>query len=404
MGRGGAERQVVNCLKGLKDNPDYGDITLFCNVIDNSGGRIATYEPEINEMKVPIFEYSKLEEWESHFGDSSRNLGDFEDAFNQLPVKMQSAIRRLYFAFREIKPDIVHGWQDQTNINVTIAAKMAGVPAIVLFARSLRPDNKTMMHIRTRPYLKQAYRSILKDKKIMFCHNSNAGKLSYSEWLEMPSEKFSVIHNGIDFGDMGKNTNDEEVSDILSEKNISEQNVIIGSVYRLVQEKRPYLWIDSVSKVIEKDDNVHAILIGGGGMMEQISQYIKQKNLQNKIHLVGQTRYVKSWLDRFDIFLLTSIVEGLPNVLIEAQAFGVPVITTNAGGASDTIIDGETGYIVEGESEFISQKIIQSISDKEWLTKAKIASMHYSRSNFSTDKMINNLIGIYDRAINNHRM
>ena len=145
-------------------------------------------------------------------------------------------------------------------------------------------------------------------------------------------------------------------------------------------------------------------MIGGGGMMEQISQYIKQKNLQNKIHLVGQTRYVKSWLDRFDIFLLTSSVEGLPNVLIEAQAFGVPVITTNAGGASDTIIDGETGYIVEGESEFISQKIIQSISDKEWLTKAKIASMHYSRSNFSTDKMINNLIGIYDRAINNHRM
>ena len=403
MGRGGAERQVVNCLKGLKDNRDYGDIALFCNVIDNSGGRIATYEPEINEMKIPIFEYSNLEEWESHFGDSSRNLGDFEDAFNQLPVKMQSAIRRLYFAFREIKPDIVHAWQDQTNINVTIAAKMAGVPAIVLFARSLRPDNKTMMHIRTRPYLKQAYRSILKDKKILFCHNSNAGKLSYAEWLEMPSEKFSVIHNGIDFDDMAKNTNDKEVSDLLSEKGITSQNVIIGSVYRLVQEKRPYLWIDSVSKVIEQDDNVHAILIGGGGMVEQISEYIKQKNLQNKIHLIGQTRYVKSWLDRFDVFLLTSIVEGLPNVLIEAQAFGVPVITTNAGGASDTIIDGETGHIVEGESEYISQKIIQCISDKGWLTKARVDSMYNSRANFSIDKMINNLIDIYDRAVNNHR-
>ena len=403
MGRGGAERQVVNCLKGLKDNPDYGDITLFCNVIDNSGGRIATYEPEINEMKVPIFEYSKLEEWETYFGDSSRNLGDFEDAFNQLPVKMQNAIRPLYFAFREIKPDIVHAWQDQTNINVTIAAKMAGVPAIVLFARSLRPDNKTMMHIRTRPYLKQAYRTILKDKKIMFCHNSNAGKLSYGEWLEIPSENFSVIHNGIDFDDMGKNTNDKEVSDILSEKNISDQNVIIGSVYRLVQEKRPFLWIDSVSKVIEQDENVHAILIGGGGMAEQISEYIKQKNLQHKIHLIGQTRYVKSWLDRFDVFLLTSIVEGLPNVLIEAQAFGVPVITTNAGGANDTIIDGETGYIVEGESEYISQKIIQCISDNVWLTKAKVDSIHNSRSNFSIDKMIKNLIDIYDRAIQNHR-
>ena len=52
---------------------------------------------------------------------------------------------------------------------------------------------------------------------------------------------------------------------------------------------------------------------------------------------------------------------------------------------------------------FISQKIIQCISDKEWLTKAKIDSMHNSRSNFSIDKMINNLIDIYDRAVNNHR-
>ena len=89
--------------------------------------------------------------------------------------------------------------------------------------------------------------------------------------------------------------------------------------------------------------------------------------------------------------------------MIEAQAFGVPVITTNAGGASDTIIDGETGYIVEGESECISQKIIQCISDKVWLTKAKLDSMHNSRYNFSIDKMINNLIHIYDRAINNQR-
>lgn len=403
MGRGGAERQVVNCLRGLKSNPEYENVTLLCNAIDNSGGRIATYEPEIQEMSVPILEYSNLEEWEKHFGDVSRSLGIFENAFEQLPIKMQNAIRRLYFAFKEIKPDIVHAWQDQTNINVSIAAKMAGVPAIILFARSLRPDNKTMMHIRTRPYLKQAYRSILKDKKILFCHNSNAGKSSYSEWLELSEKNFSVIHNGIDFDDMEHNINDKQVSEILLQKGIGDESVIIGSVYRLVQEKRPFLWIDSISKVLEKQENCHAILIGGGGLMEQVSEYIKEKKLQDKIHLIGQTRYVKSWLDRFDIFLLTSIVEGLPNVLIEAQAFGVPVITTNAGGASDTIIDGESGFVVKDDCENISQKIIQCISDENWLNIAQTSSIQNSRVKFSTERMISNLIELYDRAVTNHR-
>ena len=117
-----------------------------------------------------------------------------------------------------------------------------------------------------------------------------------------------------------------------------------------------------------------------GGWWNKFLNILSKKISENKIHLIGQTRYVKSWLDRFDVFLLTSIVEGLPNVLIEAQAFGVPVITTNAGGASDTIIDGETGHIVEGESEYISQKIIQCISDKGWLTKARVDSMYNSRA------------------------
>tara|TARA_B100001778_G_scaffold326494_1_gene323244 strand:- start:174 stop:2801 length:2628 start_codon:yes stop_codon:yes gene_type:complete len=403
MGRGGAERQVVNCLNGLKSNPEYENVTLLCNAIDNSGGRIATYEPEIREMNIPILEYSNLEEWEGHFGDTSRELGIFENAFKQLPIKMQNAIRRLYFAFKEIKPDIVHAWQDQTNINVSIAAKMAGVPGIILFARSLRPDNKTMMHIRTRPYLKQAYRSILKDKNILFCHNSNAGKSSYSEWLELSGNNFSIIHNGIDFNDMEENTNDKQVSEILLEKGIDDESVVIGSVYRLVQEKRPFLWIDSISKVMEQHDNCHAILIGGGGLMEQVSEYIRGKDLQDKIHLIGQTRYVKSWLDKFDIFLLTSIVEGLPNVLIEAQAFGIPVITTNAGGASDTIIDGETGFVVKDDCENISQKIIECISDNDWLSRAKLASMQNSRMKFSTERMITNLIELYDKAVTNQR-
>lgn len=399
LGRGGAERQVVNCLKGLKLNPHYNEVQLFCNVIDNSDGRIATYAPEINEIGIPIYEYSNKEKWEEHFGDTSADLGIFQHAFQLLPEKMQKAIRPLYFAFKLIGPDVVHAWQDQTNINASIAAKMAGIPGIVLFARSLRPDNKTMMHIRTRPYLCEAYKSVLRDNKILLCHNSNAGAKSYAEWLETNVTRFPVIHNGVDFDDMKVVSDNIGVQKQLIELGISEDCKIIGGVFRFVQEKRPKLWIDSAIKTIQKNPNYHAVLVGGGGMSDYISELIKEAGMEDRIHLVGQTRYIKSWLENFDIFLLTSIVEGLPNVLIEAQAFGVPVITTNAGGANDTILDGESGFVVKGDSEIISDKLYSCISNTKWMVEAGKIARSNSREKFSTEKMLTNLIQIYDRSI-----
>ena len=403
MGRGGAERQVINCLKGLKSIPKYDDVRLFCNIVDNTGGRIATYAPEIAEIGASIDEYSNTEMWENKFGKTGVDLGPFQDAFEHLPVKMQNAIRPLYVAFTKVNPDIVHAWQDQTNINVAIAAKMAAVPGIVLFARSLRPDHKTMMHTRTRPYLRSAYKSILEDKNILLCHNSNAGAESYSQWLGIPFNRFSIIHNGIDFSGMEQNMNKEVVLEKLKSKGVKEDSLIIGGVFRLVQEKRPKLWVDSVAEVIRVNDNSHAIIVGNGGMFEQISSYIDELGLTDRIHLVGQTRDVKSWLEEMDVFLLTSIVEGLPNVLIEAQAFGVPVITTDAGGAKDTIIEGLTGFVVESNPESLSGKIIQCINDKQWLNDARTFAVENSTSKFSTETMINNLIGIYQKSIAKHK-
>ena len=403
MGRGGAERQVVNCLKGLKSIPEYDDVRLFCNIVDNTGGRIATYAPEIAEIGASIDEYSNTELWENKFGEINVDLGPFQDAFEQLPVKMQNAIRPLYVAFTKINPDIVHAWQDQTNINVAIAAKMAAVPGIILFARSLRPDHKTMMHTRTRPYLRSAYRSILEDKNILLCHNSNAGSDSYSQWLGIPVDRFSIIHNGLDFSGMALNANKEAVLEKLKSKGIQKDSLIIGGVFRLVQEKRPKLWVDSVAEVIRVNDNSHAIIVGNGGMFEQISSYIDELGLTDRIHLVGQTRDVKSWLEKMDLFLLTSIVEGLPNVLIEAQAFGVPVITTDAGGAKDTIIEGLTGFVVESNPESLSGRIIQCINDKQWLNDARTLAVENSTNKFSTETMITNLIRIYQKSIAKHK-
>jgi glycosyltransferase involved in cell wall biosynthesis len=96
------------------------------------------------------------------------------------------------------------------------------------------------------------------------------------------------------------------------------------------------------------------------------------------------------------LFLLTSIVEGLPNVLIEAQAFGVPVISTDAGGARDTFIDGETGVLVtEPTGDTLARAILNCLNNPEWMKIAKANSSEAARKRFSQEVMIKRLKEIY---------
>ena len=400
LGRGGAERQVLTCLNQLDRSNRFASINLLCR-FQGSEEVEETYFEEINRLDVKIDQYQNENDWDSKFGIS--NIPDkFKQPLSLLPESMQYSISKYYSAIDKINPDIVHGWQDLTNVEIALTCSMLGVPGIVMFARSLRPDGKTMAHIRTRKYFKEAYREILKDIKIQLSHNSDAGRLSYSNWLNIPQKRFSVIHNGIDFTEFDKNSNDDIIQEKMDTFAIPENAIIIGCVFRMVREKRPNLWMDTIKKCIQSNDKIHAIMVGGGPLIPEISAKISELGLENRIHLVGQTKNVKPWLNKFDLFLLTSSVEGLPNVLIEAQAFGVPVISTDAGGARDTFIDGITGHIVSDNSIEISERIISTINDSNWMEKAKSQSIIYAREKFSPETMAENLLAIYDQSLSSY--
>ena len=400
LGRGGAERQVLTCLKELDKGNTFSELTLLCRDKGTNEPE-STYLPEISRLNVKVFENNNEEEWIKSFGKLEHDT-IFGEAFLLLPKTMQHSIRSYFSAICKIKPDIVHAWQDQTNIEIAIAARMAGVPGIVLFARSLRPDGKTMAHMRKRAYLKDSYRSMLQEPNMILSHNSNAGSISYAKWLDVPQKRFSIIHNGIDFEEFVDSSQDSNVENKLLEFGIDKNSVIVGGVFRLVREKRPSLWIKSIYKALKKNPNLHGIIVGGGALEPEMRDLIREIGMEERIHLVGETRFVKAWLDTFDLFLLTSFIEGLPNVLIEAQAFGVPVVTTDAGGASDTIVHGETGYVVEDNSKMIADRILSCLSDKNWLENASNLSMIHARDKFSPENMSKKLLEIYDKSIQDY--
>lgn len=395
LGRGGAERQVVSCLGGIASDDRWKEVQLFCYRIDTSGGRFSTYEEEVKNLGIKIDQFGNSGSSDKSVID--QDLGEWRKLVSLLPERMKKTIIPLYQRIKQFKPSIIHSWQDGMNIDATIAAMIAGVPNIVLFARSMRPDRKTVLHIRGRGYLDDAYRSILKRDRAILAHNSNAGARSYSQWLDLGYDSFPIIHNGVDFDAIERGSDDENVRLILEDLGIKEKDRVVGSVFRIVEEKNPELWIEVARKVISEIDDTHFIIVGGGLQLEMMRENVERMGIGERVHLVGQSTDIASWLKRMDLFFLTSRVEGLPNVLIEAQGFGVPVISTDAGGSRETFVDEVTGKLLTNEDEEkISSEIIDWLNRGEaWLSNSSANAMNNARNKFSTQTMYEKLIEIY---------
>ncbi len=396
LGMGGAERQVVSCLRGLVSAKGWAEVKLFCNQIDSSRGQAQTFEDDVNELSIEIIEFGGRDNVTSLLSAGSEEIDRLLD---MLPMNISRSIRSLENEFVQYQPSIVHSWQDGMNIISGIAALIAGVPRIVMFARSQRPDQKTIMHMHGKRYIKNTYKSILGTGRAILAHNSKSGSKSYSDWLKIEPSTFEIIYNGVDFESVLK-PDPGKIKSTIKELGIHPDAPVVGTVFRFVPEKRPKLWIEVAQKVIENHSEVHFIIVGGGQLFESFRIHIEELGLSNRIHLIGQSSDVASWLDRFDLFLLTSRVEGLPNVLIESLAMGVPVVSTDAGGASETFTHGKTGILCEtAESSEIAGVVASILSNNEWMEEASNDAISQTRNKFGQETMISRLIEIYEKAV-----
>ena len=133
-------------------------------------------------------------------------------------------------------------------------------------------------------------------------------------------------------------------------------------------------------------------MVGDGPLLEESMEYARKIDVVDKIEFLGYRDDVVDLLNTFDLFLLTSLVEGLPNVLIEAQAMGIPVVSTNAGGANETFVDGKSGHLITTfEVADIAESVLQVIKDIDFRKDASHHAINHIKSKFSLETMHKNL-------------
>lgn len=151
-----------------------------------------------------------------------------------------------------------------------------------------------------------------------------------------------VVPNGID---TSRFTLDLEARRrVRAELGIPENAWIVGTVGRLSPEKNQALLIDAMAPML--DPRRHLVIVGDGPERQALTGHARTTLRPELVHFTGARDDIPQLMSAFDVFALTSTSEGLPLVLLEAMAMGLPVLSTNVGGISDLIEDNVTGFLV----------------------------------------------------------
>ena len=384
---GGAERQVVNTIKGIRKH-GMEPFLLCQHLFDRPDHDF--YLSELQELGVPVWQIGESLNTTNHLEKLLRNAS-VGKALSKLPPYLADDILAFYNEFRTLQPEIVHAWQDSCCIRSGIAAILAEVPWIVLSFRNLSPRH---FHYH-QPYLKPAYQALADHPNVIFTNNSLAGARDYARWLGLPLSRFRIIRNGVDLSHL-KNPVEPEKAQFRTKLGIPQPAPLIGSIFRFWPEKRPLLWVRMAAEVASRVPEAHFVLVGWGPLQESMEGLANQLNLKDRLHIVPPRNNVAIPLSTLDMFVLTSQFEGIPNVVLESQWLGIPVVTTNAGGASEAIDQNVTGWMVESDgAPQLAEEVVSILRDSDRLKQAKAQGPAFVKRAFSMEQMVEETMGVY---------
>ena len=397
LAAGGAERQIVNTLIGLRDSGKCESVTLLAEYIDHA----PHLDFFLHELEAQGIEVAQVQHRITLADDGLASLAPaIADLAANLPGSILEEILNLVEEFRARCPSVVHAWQDSSSIKAGIAAVIAGVPRIVLASRNVTPMNFTYYQ----DYMYPAYRALSTLDCVKFVNNSEAGAADYIRWLKLPRERFVVVRNGVDLGYL-KRADQQAVREYRQSLGIPEDAHVVGSVFRFWAEKRPMLWLQTAALVAKRFPEVHFLVIGEGPMRKEMESFIIDNGLEGRVYLPGARPEVATPLSSMNIFVLTSEFEGTPNVVLEAQWLSLPIVATDAGGTRESFEHNITGLlVVNPTAEEVGALVVKYLTDQAMLAESEKQGPKFVAREFGISRMIQETMMLYGFQLDRETM
>jgi glycosyltransferase involved in cell wall biosynthesis len=403
LGAGGAERQIVTTAIGLRamslhqrtlpDGLALDEVHVVArSLTDREDGSF--YAAELQRAGICVGSYR---EWPDFGGDLTTSVARSTlRALRFLPWSMAEAVIKLSDRLKEMKPAVVHIWQDGLVYAAGLAAMLAGVPRIVLSGRSLPPPDRRERYLVEYDVI---YKSLLQAPGVVLSVNSQHAAQRYAKWLGIDRRLILVCPNGVAPLSMAGSVA-SQAKFLSFEARVANATVTIGAVMRLDEVKRPLLWVDTAAAILARIPNARFIVVGDGPFRKRVLKRAAKLQVADRFLFIGRTAEVGYWLEKMDLLMLLSEHEGMPNALIEAQLAGVPVVASAAGGASETFIPGRTGVLtsVTATPDEIAAEVAKLVDQPALLRSMAAEAKAWARQAFPVSRMLANTLDLYAAA------
>ena len=279
------------------------------------------------------------------------------------PLADLLALVRLWWILGNLKPDLVEFSTPKAGLLGMIAARLRGVPRRVYLLRGLKLERSRGFK---RWILLTAERVACSCAHVVLC-NSNSLHAEALALSLAPQEKLLVLgegsSNGVDVERFSPGP-----SDVRGKFGIPLEASVVGFVGRLTRDKGLPELIQAFDRILVADPSAHLLLVGWFDAAEDALDAVLRARILShpRIHCTGFVSDAAPYYRAMDVMVLPTWREGFPNVVLEAAATGIPVVTTESTGARDAVVAEVTGLLIPpGYPEAIFEAVVKLLRDPE---------------------------------------
>ena len=370
LDKGGSAENTLLTVAGL--NKNIYDVTLVTGKTENP---YREAQKRAEREGVKIFAFPQL----------VREIDFYRDLV---------AFFKLYSFIKEGKFHIVHTHSSKAGISGRLASWLAKVPVIVHTPHG---------HVFYGYFGKTKANIFIFLEKVTAKFTDRIVALTDKETKEhidfkvAPEEKFVTIHSGVELEKFFVVDIERIKNELRREFRIPEENLVAGSLGRLDEVKGYEYFVKAASIVKKAFPKVTFLLVGEGKKRVELEDLVKSEGLSGSFIFTGWRDDVPRMLSGMDIFVLSSLNEGMGRVLVEAMAVGLPIVATDVGGVRELVQDGVNGYLVPSKGpEAMAGKIVELLRDEVKRKSMGEAGKSICKS-YSSEAMVGKIEKLYDK-------
>jgi glycosyltransferase involved in cell wall biosynthesis len=296
-----------------------------------------------------------------------------------------AAAWRLSRLVKELRPAVIHAHDPHGVAMAALALSMSTQLAKPPLIASRRVD----FHIKNNAFSRWKYRQV----DCFICVSDAIRQMLVADGI--PAARAVTVREGIDLGRIDAAPR----ADLHAELWLPHQAPIVGNVAALVPHKGQRHLVEAAALVVQKVPDARFVIAGEGELRPQLERQIRERRLEKHVFLVGFRPDILSVHKAFDVFVMSSVTEGLGTSLLDAMACGKPIVATTAGGMPEVVTGGGNGLLVPPrDAAALATAIVTLLTDAQLRARMGAAGLARVRADFSAERMVRDTLGVYRRV------